>query len=583
MIRVGSTSLSLSPILIFITMSVTKFEVRPGAYYDSVILMQLQKSLAGLDQVQDAGVVMATPANKDVLKSTGFDLTGVSAGPDDLLIAVKGEDESIAAGAIAQVDALLKANRKGGGAADFRPKSLKAAVELRPESNLVLVSVPGKYAADVVEEALDLGKHVFLYSDNVSLAEEAKLKQKGADKGLLVMGPDCGTAMLNGIGLGFANRVQRGNIGIVAASGTGAQAVSVGVHARGGGISQIVGTGGRDLKEEIGGKAFLQGIQLLTNDPATEIIILISKPPAPEIAAQVIQTVFRCGKPVIINFIGLPVPVPRIANVQFANSLDGAADLAVTSNQISLSADSQPETHFQVNAKRLSGYVRALFSGGTLAYEMTLALQMIFSPLYSNVPIRPEQRIDDVWQSQGHTVIDMGEDLFTQGRLHPMMDNDLRLRRFQQELDDPETGLILLDMVLGDGAHPDPAGEYVPLIEAAMRQRPDIDILFLLIGTDVDIQETARQIELLEKAGAIVYRRLGEVLADLAGRLTDPVGIKPIVWQENFSAINVGVETFYNALSDQGAEVIQVDWRPPAGGNQKMMDILAKFKQKGGG
>ena len=562
-------------------MSVTKFEVRPGAYYDSVILMQLQKSLVGLDRVEDAGVVMATPANKDVLKSTGFDLTGVSAGPDDLLIAVKGEDEPTAADAISQVDDLLKANRKSGGTADFRPKSLNAAAELRPESNLVLVSVPGKYAADVVKEALDLGKHVFLYSDNVSLEEEAKLKQKGADKGLLVMGPDCGTAMLNGIGLGFANRVQRGNIGIVAASGTGAQAVSVGVHARGGGISHIVGTGGRDLKEEIGGKAFLQGIQLLTNDPATEIIVLISKPPAPEIAAQIIQTVFRCGKPVIINFIGLPVPVPRIANVQFANSLDGAADLAVASNQLSLSADSQPETHFQVNAKRLNGFVRALFSGGTLAYEMTLALQMMFSPLYSNVPIRPEQRIKDVWQSQGHTVIDMGEDDFTQGRLHPMMDNDLRLRRFQQELDDPETGLILLDMVLGDGAHPDPAQEYAPLIEAAMRQRPDIDIIFLLVGTDIDMQETGHQIEVLEKAGATVYRRLGEVLADLAGRLSDPVGIKPVVWQENFSAINVGVETFYDSLLNQGAEVIQVDWRPPAGGNQKMMDILAKFKSKG--
>ena len=269
-------------------MTTTKFEIRAGTYFDSVVLMQLQKSLVALDGVDDAGVVMATPANREVLISTGFSLDGITASPDDMLIVVKAIDEVTAADAISQVDALLKANRSSGGAGDFRPKSLRVAAELRPDSNWVLVSVPGKYAANVVHEALDLGKHVFLYSDNVSLKEEAELKQKGRDKGLLVMGPDCGTAIINGVGLGFANSVSSGNIGIVAASGTGAQAASVGIHSRGGGLSQVIGTGGRDLKSDVGGITFVQGLQLLAEDENTDVIVLISKPPSAELASKII-------------------------------------------------------------------------------------------------------------------------------------------------------------------------------------------------------------------------------------------------------------------------------------------------------
>ena len=556
-------------------MTATKFEIRAGTYFDSVVLMQLQKSLVALDGVDDAGVVMATPANKEVLTSTGFSLDGISASPDDMLIVVKAADDSTAADAISQVDALLKANRSGGGAGDFRPKSLNAAAELRLESNWVLVSVPGKYAAGVVHEALDLGKHVFLYSDNVSLKEEAELKQKARDKGLLVMGPDCGTAIINGVGLGFANKVNSGNIGIVAASGTGAQAASVGIHARGGGVSQVIGTGGRDLKSEVGGITFMQGVQLLAEDDNTDVIVLISKPPSADIASKIIGMARGCGKPVVINFIGLAVPVREMGNLTFAVSLDEAAELAVelTMNN----GDSPPATRHSP----LTGYIRGLFSGGTLAYETLLGMQLSFTPLFSNVAIRPEQKIADVNKSEGHTIIDMGEDEFTQGRLHPMMDNDLRLRRLRQEAADPETGLILLDVVLGEGSHADPASEIAPLISEAKANRPDLEIICLVVAAAEDLQDTAAQIEALENAGATVYRTIAEMLSDLNSRLPIETNeAQAINWSGTMSAINVGVETFYNSLQSQGAEVIQVDWRPPAGGNQKMMDILAKFKKK---
>ncbi|MFT7584243.1 MAG: FdrA protein [Cellvibrionaceae bacterium] len=554
-------------------MTSTKFEIRAGTYFDSVVLMQLQKSLVGLDGVEDAGVVMATPANKEVLTSTGFSLDGISVSPDDMLIVVKAADDATAADAISQVDALLKANRTGGGTGDFRPKSLNAANELRPDSNWVLVSVPGKYAAGVVHEALDLGKHVFLYSDNVSMKEEAELKQKGRDKGLLVMGPDCGTAIINGVGLGFANKVNAGNIGIVAASGTGAQAASVGIHSRGGGVSQVIGTGGRDLKSDVGGITFMQGLQLLANDDATDVIVLISKPPSTELASKIIGVARGCGKPVVINFIGLAVPVREMGNLIFATSLDEAAKLATK-----FASGKWKVTNVQ--SSPLTGFVRGLFSGGTLAYETVLGMQLSFAPLFSNVAIRPEQKIADVNKSVAHTIIDMGEDEFTQGRLHPMMDNDLRLRRFRQEAADPETGLILLDVVLGEGSHVDPVSEIGPLIAEAKGKRPELEVVCLVVASADDLQDTAAQITALKAAGAVVYRTVGDVLADLNGRL--PVVIdegQAINWSRTMSAINVGVETFYNSLQSQGAEVIQVEWRPPAGGNQKMMDILAKFKK----
>ncbi|MCB9155415.1 MAG: hypothetical protein H6649_15330, partial [Caldilineae bacterium] len=298
---------------------VSKHEIRRGVYYDSVVLMQLQRALAALPDVEDAAVVMATPANRDVLASTGFDVTAIDAKPEDLLIVVKASSGQAAESALAQVDALLTRRQSDAGS-DYRPRSLRAAASALPDANWVLISVPGRYAAGVAREALDLGKHVFLYSDNVSLADEIKLKQQARDRGLLVMGPDCGTAIVNGVGLGFANRVRRGKVGIVAASGTGLQAVSSGIHELGGGISQALGTGGRDLKADVGGITALQGLDLLARDPQTAVIVLISKPPAANVATTLLSAARSSGKPVVVNFIGYPPPARRLDNLHFATN-----------------------------------------------------------------------------------------------------------------------------------------------------------------------------------------------------------------------------------------------------------------------
>jgi FdrA protein len=561
-------------------MTVIRSEIRPGAYFDSAVLMLLQRGLAHLPGVEDAGVVMATAANCELLDQSGL-LTaqGKQASPNDLLIVVRAADEAGADQALAQVDALL-ARRRAATSPEFQPKSLETAVKQLPEAGWVLVSVPGRFAAGVARQALDLGRHVFLYSDNVSLADEIALKQAALAKGLLVMGPDCGTAIVGGVGLGFANRVRRGRIGLVGASGTGLQAVTSRIHALGAGISHALGTGGRDLKHEVGAITARQALDVLARDPGTDVIVLVSKPPAPEVATRLLAAARATGKPVIVDFIGYPPPGRALAGLQFAASLAEAADLALAAQNNAASETSITNDQLPITPL----FLRALFSGGTLAYEAMLGLQTLLAPLYSNVPIIEAQRLPDPLHSQAHTVLDLGEDLFTVGRLHPMMDNDLRIRRLRQEAADPEVGLILLDVVLGEGAHPDPAAELAPAIAEIKQARP-LEVVAIVIGTDDDPQNMAAQVERLGVAGAQVFNSTGEAvdfavrrLARTPDPLTAPVPLASLS-QQPMAAINVGLESFYASLVGQGATAVHVDWRPPAGGNERMMALLAKMKK----
>jgi FdrA protein len=559
-------------------MTVTKWEVRAGAYYDSVLLMQLQRSLAGLAGVVDAGVVMATPANRELLLAGDLWPEETTAKADDLLIVVKGKDEAAAVAALAQVDSLLQ-RRRSQTAAEFQPKSLASAVKALPNAQWVLVSVPGRYAAGVAQEALALGKHVFLYSDNVPLADEVVLKQVARQKGLLLMGPDCGTAVINGIGLGFANRVRRGRIGLVAASGTGLQAVATEIHNLGSGLSQAIGTGGRDLQTEVGAVTAQQALATLARDPVTKVIVLISKPPSPPVATRLLQAAQATGKDVVVNFLGYPPPGRQIGDLHFATSLTETAEIAVhlaTSVSTSFLGLDERKSH--------PGFVRGLFSGGTLAYEALLGLSAILDPIYSNIPLRPEQKLPDVMRSQGHTIVDMGEDIFTQGRLHPMMDNDLRLRRLRQETADPQVGYLLLDVVLGEGAHPDPASELAPAIAEARAERGNsLEVIAVVVGTEEDPQDLLAQIERLMAAGATVFPNTMEAVNYIFTRMPYETASYPAIdlapFRGGLAAINIGLESFHDSLKEQGAEVIQVDWRPPAGGNEKLMEILARMKK----
>jgi FdrA protein len=563
-------------------------EIRSGAYYDSVVLMQLQRSLAALPGVLDAAVVMATPANCELLAAGDLlPPEARRAQSDDLLIVIKGESEAAATAAMAQLDDLL-ARRRSQTGQSFRPRSLESALKRLPQAQWVMVSVPGRYAAAVAEQALDYHRHLFLYSDNVSLADEIALKARGRAKGLLVMGPDCGTAIVNGVGLGFANRVRRGRIGLIGASGTGLQAVTSRIHQLGGGVSQAIGCGGRDLSVEVGAATTLQALNLLGRDPETGVIVLLSKPPANEVATRLLAAAQAVAKPVVINFVGYPPPARRLGSLYFAASLGEAAEVAT---QLSQAASPQPE---QVAADGAAfppgaGYLRGLFSGGTLAYEALLALQALLAPIYSNVPITAEQRLADPLRSQGHTLLDLGADEFTQGRLHPMLDNELRLRRLRQEAADPEVAFILLDVVLGEGAHPDPAGELAPaLTEVRQDAQADgraLEVVAIVVGTDEDPQDLNAQVKKLRNAGAAVFHDTPAAAAYLLQRLPRPetAGQSEVpldLLRQPLAAVNVGLESFYQSVQAQGATAVHVDWRPPAGGNEKLSALLLKLKQR---
>jgi len=574
-------------------MAVIKAEVRSGAYYDSVVLMQLQRALTEQPGVLDAGVVMGTTANKEVLEQSSLLVAEAeAAGNDDLIIVVRGTDESSAQAALAKVDELAAARRGRAGDQEYHPRSLETASKMLPEARWVLVSVPGRYAAGVSRQALRLNKHVFLYSDNVSLEDEVALKQEAAQKGLLVMGPDCGTAIVNGIGLGFANKVRKGPIGVVAASGTGLQQVTVRIHQMGGGITHALGTGGRDLSEAVNAVTARQGLDLMARDPDAKVIVLVSKPPSSKIADTLVQAARLVGKPVVVNFIGYATASRRVDNVFFATTFDETAELAIRLIDSPEDFAAQPDISKFAPGQR---YLRGIFSGGTLQYEALLILRDYVPVVYSNAPLDKKNKLEDSLVSKAHTVIDLGEDEFTVGRLHPMMDNDLRIRRLEKEASDPEVAVILLDVVLGYGAHGDPASELAPAIAAAIRLAKEagryLEVVAIVSGTDGDPQGMEGQIKVLKESGAKIEtsndaaaRYVGRLLQAFerssqpgAGPTMKPVDLQAL--KNPLAGINVGLESFADSLRDQGAQAVHVDWKPVAGSSERLVGILERMRQ----
>lgn len=611
-------------------MSARRQLIRAGAYLDSVVLLELQRRLSAEPGVLRVAAVMATPANQEVLAEAGLGNDETSAArPDDLVVVVEAGDDAAAAAALSRVDELLTQRRQVA-ATDARPRSLDSALRLLPSAHWVLVSVPGAYAAEVAWSALGAGRHVFLFSDHVPLAEEVALKRAARQRGLLVLGPDCGTAVIAGTGLGFANRVKPGPVGVVAASGTGLQALLAHLDALGSGITQAIGTGGRDLSTEVGGIAATQGLQLLAADPATRVIVLVSKPPAPAVAGRLLAEARALGKPLVAWLLGVPMPARRVGNVWFAATpadaaelahslarheeasspgFDGAAADETASSPVSagpgaraagsrlldggatdsLPVMERPVVHAGPDGAPPPGrYVRALCGGGTLATQLVAGLQLLCDPLYSNVALRPEQHLDDPRTSRAHCVVDMGADELTAGKPHPMLDAQPLAERIALEAADSEVGLLLFDVVLGDGTNADPAAVLGPAVEAARERaagegRP-LTVVALLQGTSGDPQDLEAQAARLTDAGALVCRSLEDALAaaweHVAQWLPEEpaAAVPPAAVAPPFAAITVGVEAFHTSLIAQGVSAVQVDWRPPAGGDPDLMDLLRRMR-----
>jgi succinyl-CoA synthetase alpha subunit len=500
----------------------TECLIKPSEYHDSVSLMLVARELAGYPGIADAAVVMATEANKALLREAGL-LTNqaAQASANDLLIAISGAADALQP-ALDEANRLLQkkqsAAEESGG---YRPKTLRSALKAQPRANLAVVSVAGRYAAAEAWQALRQGLHVLLFSDNVSLEDEIALKRYAVEHGLLLMGPGAGTAILNGVALGFANVISPGPVGIVSAAGTGLQEVSTLLARQGVGITQGIGTGGRDLKAEVGGLMMLAGLQALQEDADTRLILLVSKPPAASVTEAVLDQIAQGAKTCVVCFLGGDARMAAgVPNAVPAGTLQEAAlQTAILAGaalpDLPVLLDEEQKT-LRAKAAGLASrlgpgqrWLRALFSGGTLCYEAQVIWQeMLSEPVLSNAPLRAANRLPDSTRSQGHSAVDLGEEEFTVGRPHPMIDNDLRIRRLLQEGRDPGTAVILLDVVLGYGAHPDPASELAPAIrqaqQAASQEGRVLVFIASITGSPGDPQGLLPQRRQLEEAGVAV-------------------------------------------------------------------------------
>lgn len=498
-------------------------EVRKGVYYDSVTLLRITQAARGADGVTDAQVAMATELNLDLARAMGFQIPD-GVGPNDLLITLRGDDQDavdrgIVAFEAAMAEAAAASRAAGGLGSGPAPRSVRAAAGVRPDASLVLLSVPG---ANVLGEALDAisaGRHVMVFSDNVPVQDEIVMKEAAKEAGVLVMGPDCGTAIVGGAGLGFANVLgdRDGDaVGIIAASGTGAQHLSCLLDDAGVAVSHLLGLGGRDLSEQVAGRSALQALQMLGDDPETSRIVIVSKPPHPDVAATVMDAAQQLGKPVTTILLGKGQP----------DISEGASTVLREMGR------EVPEWRSwnEDAAKGAEGALRGLFSGGTLADEAMLIAGAALGDIRSNIPLReelalpPEATGAGVPQlgGLGHVVVDLGDDEFTQGRPHPMIDPSVKYDLIAAQAADPDVSVILLDVVLGHCAEPDPAAGLAPVIADAIASagRP-LAVIVSLCGTDADPQGRERQAQALAEAGAAIYAsnaRAAAVAAAIASR-----------------------------------------------------------------
>ena len=488
--------------------------VHNNLYKDSVALMRVAQRLLAMPDVVNATLQMGNPANKEILQEAGLFKDSIkNAGPSDIMVVVQAKTQAACDAAVAE----SLSDLAGKSAASQDSPIASQAVAARTvgmglaqlsTANIAQISVPGIYAAAEALKAVKNGLNVFMFSDNVSLAQEIAIKQEAKRRNVLVMGPDCGTAIIGGVPLGFANNVRRGSIGIVAASGTGLQEVTTQIHRMGGGISHAIGTGGRDVYGDVGGATMLQGIALLAADASTQVIAIVSKPPSPEVADKVMAALQASGKPAVVVFLGSDLTSPA-KHIQIAKTLvDCAAAAVKASGKKPIASRAYPMPHRPVFSKTQQ-HLRALYSGGTYAAEAQMLWAQFGLQVWSNVPLKKAMALPSpLKESKGHTALDLGDDDFTVGRPHPMIDQTARIDRLLKEAADPSVRVILLDVVIGWGAHADPASELANAIvqakKIAAKSKRHLAIIGFVCGTELDPQVLAKQEAILQTAGFVL-------------------------------------------------------------------------------
>lgn len=576
-------------------------KIKENSYQDSINLMLLTNAVSTVEGVSKAQVMMGTDANKDILKEAGLYNEKVqSAQPSDMVVAVDSDSEKVLLAVMDEVENFLSdlsVKKENNQVIDVR--NWVEALEAQPNANMALISVPGIYAADEIENALDNNLHAFVFSDNITKEDEVRLKKKAHEKGLLVMGPDCGTGIISNVPMAFTNVVKSGNIGIVGASGTGIQEVTTIIDRLGGGVIHAIGTGGRDLSEEVGAMTMKDALLGLAEHEPTDVIVVISKPPAPAVRDEVVQLLHDLPKPVVAIFLG-ENPDHHEGDVYLAHTLEETAHMAVDLANGKGIKDRYQEKPIHEEKEKIdsSKTVKGLYSGGTLASE---AGMLISEALELGGLIKEEGYI---LKSKGFEVMDLGDDIYTQGKPHPMIDPEVRKNKIREYAEDKNTAVILLDVVLGYGSHPDMAGALEPAIKEALEKAKSDDRTLYFVGTvcgtTQDPQDYDQAKQTLEEAGVLVedsnakavrlalhlmgkdmedapkkvtpYTQEKRRLPKASEAVTSLLKNKPVV-------INVGVESFGEVVREHGGEAVQYNWKPVAGGNRKLIKILNQLKQ----
>ncbi len=579
--------------------------VKKGSYHDSVVLMLLTNQISAIEGVKKVSIMMATPANKDIFRQSGLDTEELMAATaNDMVVVADVDDDSLLDTIMAEVDEYFKKQSTESSAQKGAEsvKSWEKALKKLPDANLAVISIPGAYAALEADRALDEGLNVFMFSDNVTLEDEVRLKKKAHEKGLSVMGPDCGTGIIQSVPIAFTNSVSPGSIGIIGASGTGIQELTTIIDRLGEGVTNAIGIGGRDLNAAVGGITMMDMIDAMEDDDSVKVLIIVSKPPAKEVRDRIAARLSDFSKPVVTLFVG-EKPAYHEENFYHTYTLDEAARLAVSlvrgAEIPEAKADVDESTFFKPEEKKT---IKAYYSGGTLANE---AAMLIKDALDVKVP--PEDIEGYMLQLDGNVVVDLGDDAYTQGKPHPMIDPAKRIECMQDAIDDESTGVILLDIMLGYGSHPDMAGALLPSIielrDKAAALGRKVFFVATVCGTRRDFQGYDAAVNKLKDAGVIVcennklacrtaIRAIGRdfsepvkeirpkqvVSAQKAApsdKLRELLSAKPRI-------INVGLKSFAEVCEEFGCEVVQYDWMPPAGGNVeliKMLNFLRNYKE----
>lgn len=571
--------------------------VKKGSYQDSVVLMLLTNEISTIEGVNKVSIMMATPANKDIFKQSGLDTEELMAATaNDMVVVADVDDEAMLDVIMENVEAFLKKQSTSNNASKGSEsvKSWDKALDKLPDANLAVISIPGAYAALEADRALDQGLNVFMFSDNVTIEDEKALKEKAHAKGLSVMGPDCGTGIIQGVPIAFTNSVSKGSIGIIGASGTGIQELTTIIDRLGEGVNNAIGTGGRDLSTTVGGITMMDMIDAMEKDETVKVLIVISKPPAQAVREKISARLSGFSKPVITLFLG-EKPEYHEENFYHTYTLDEAARLAVSL----VRGKEVPEATVDVDESEFykaedNKTIKAYYSGGTLANEAAMLIKDAL-----NVTDPPEDIEGYMLQLDGNIVVDLGDDAYTQGKPHPMIDPAKRIECMQEAVDDESTGVILLDIMLGYGSHPDMAGALLPTIKElqAKADAANRKVFFVatVCGTRRDYQGYDEAVNKLKDAGVIVCENnklaCQTAIRAIGRDFVEPV--KPIrpktvveieknepsdklmqMLSEKPKIINVGLKSFAEVCEEFGCEVVQYDWMPPAGGDIKLIKTL---------